>query len=516
MIKKVKLSLFLTLSACMVVGCTPPTGTSSSTTTDSLTTTESPTNNTSNNTTGGDNMKKGTYNRPYASNYVEGIPMVDDPHIVYMNWDGFAQYYYDEAIKDAVDTYAPNLKRILREGSSFEYLENALPSITNPCQTMIITGATSAKTKNVYRYWDRNRNTVIQQTRESEAENLFQVAVKNNISTVSVRHYLAESTLSTTNMDKMYILPDSSDPEVAARGSNRTEDHFSRMQQLTKVLTLKEFKNQNKTYKYDKLPTFTAFYADDLDAIGHNESSHYGYKLADSETERMNNVLTLLKDMDDKLGKLISDAKEAGTYDKLTFFLTTDHGMNPFGRIDRKTPQSGDGEARLADLIYDLRDFDPTYKMTRLSEGQSLTGANTIAGVGMNLNMQLSWKNGITDDKLNELKAFLLEKDYVSEVKTRKELEEDGYWTYAADMIVTPKGRDCFSSVNNYMVRAQHDSLNDAAHNIFGVAWGKGIKQNHVVKTRSFNYDFGVTIAAALGITLPQANGIVLDIFTKK
>ena len=34
-------------------------------------------------------------------------------------------------------------------------------------------------------------------------------------------------------------------------------------------------------------------------------------------------------------------------------------------------------------------------------------------------------------------------------------------------------------------------------------------------KVDAYNYDFGVTMAACLGVTLPDANGIVLDIFER-
>ena len=44
---------------------------------------------------------------------------------------------------------------------------------------------------------------------------------------------------------------------------------------------------------------------------------------------------------------------------------------------------------------------------------------------------------------------------------------------------------------------------------------GKGIKKNVVFEQRAFNYDFGQTMAAALGLQIPNSNGIVLDVFEK-
>jgi hypothetical protein len=58
--------------------------------------------------------------------------------------------------------------------------------------------------------------------------------------------------------------------------------------------------------------------------------------------------------------------------------------------------------------------------------------------VGANLNLQLTWKKGITDEELARLKTELEKEYYVGKVMTRKELEEIGYMSGAADMIVTP------------------------------------------------------------------------------
>ena len=93
-----------------------------------------------------------------------------------------------------------------------------------------------------------------------------------------------------------------------------------------------------------------------------------------------------------------------------------------------------------------------------------------------------------------------------------------GYWTAAADMIVTPAEHYCFSPqlLATYSARGQHDSTLDPAKNVFGLIWGNGIKKNYVYEDRAFNYDFGVTMAACLGVSLPNANGIVLDIFEQE
>ena len=83
-------------------------------------------------------------------------------------------------------------------------------------------------------------------------------------------------------------------------------------------------------FVFEELPQLIVFYADDLDGVGHNEVPTYGYPLAVSEDLRIENIMKLLKEIDDGIGKLIEVAKEAKVYDQ-TFFLTTTWEV-PFGR----------------------------------------------------------------------------------------------------------------------------------------------------------------------------------------
>ena len=99
------------------------------------------------------NNLTGTFGRPYASYYEEGEALLDeDTYVVYMNFDGFARYYFDAYLADENLSKDSTLKKLMSEGTFFENLRNALPSITNPCQNQVLSGATSAVTKNVYRY----------------------------------------------------------------------------------------------------------------------------------------------------------------------------------------------------------------------------------------------------------------------------------------------------------------------------------------------------------------------------
>ena len=493
----------------------------SSSTKVSSTTSSSSSSSTNNNTSSSSSIVQsknnltGTFGRPYASYYEEGVPLLDDGYVVYMNFDGFARYYFDEYLADEELSKDSTLKQLMKEGTYFSGIENALPSITNPCQNQILSGATSVVTKNVYRYYNKTTNMVVENGRSNASKILPQVTVENGISTASVAHFLAEPYLTYTDPTKMYITTDTTDSEVVGTGLEGS--YLDRFNQLIKLVKGYSFKTNGSIQRVTELPRFIVFYADDLDALGHNESSHYGVERATTEAGRMKNVLKRLKEMDDKLGEFVQACKEKGIYDKMTFFLTTDHGMMPFG-IQSENDEKNYGKSKFGELCSAIKMFNNTYNVEMVGAEQSPSANTTVVSVGVNLNVQLTWKAGITDSQLNNLKTYLLTKEYIGNVLTRAELEEMGYWTAAADMIVTPAEHYCFSPqlLATYSARGQHDSTLDPAKNVFGLIWGNGIKKNYVYEDRAFNYDFGVTMAACLGVSLPNANGIVLDIFEQE
>lgn len=455
--------------------------------------------------------------RKHASYYVPGEPLIEDAYVIYMNWDGFAYYYYDEFVKNEINNSMPTLQKLLSEGVSFANLRTALPSITNPCQNMILSGSTSAITKNVYRYYNAKTNTVVQQERENANKTIADVAVEAGMSVGSVSHYLLEPLLTKGIPNTYYIRPDNDLPLVKARGSAKNGDGFARLEQLTRLVIGETVNTGSYTsQKVDELPRFTAIYIDDLDAVGHNESSHYGYIKAVSEEERMNNILMLLKDLDTKLKDFIQACKNKGIYDKITFFLTTDHGMTPFG-LRTQSDNSDYGTSKIGELKSFLKRNNSTYEFEFVDANSQPKPSTTVVGVGANLNIQLTWKKEITDEELTNLKKELEKEYYVGKVMTRAELNEAGYMSGAADMIISPSERYCFSKqpLAVYLVRAQHDSMLDSSNHIYGIIWGKGIKKNYQYPETAFNYDFGVTMAASLGLVIPNANGIVLDIFER-
>ncbi len=442
-----------------------------------------------------DMIRKGTFNRKYPSYYVVNEPLIEDAHVVYINWDGFAQYYLDEFFASPEGKNS-TLKKLMSEGVYFSNLRNSFPSITNPCQNQILSGGTSLITENVYRYYSKKGNTVIQQQRENAAEILPVVTVRNQLSTVSFAMYLVGEYEEFYNNSLEHLY-------VPASGG-----HAARMDQAIKMFKGEPINVGGVDYVFTEIPRFTLIYADDLDAIGHNEAPHYGHSVSTTEAGRRANIQAHLKEMDEKLGELIAAAKAKGIYDQLTFFLTTDHGMTPF-----------EGQSKLRPLIHDLKTFNSSYLLERVQPDKKPATTTTVVGVSANLNMYLTFKNGITDTELDDLKEYLLTLDYVYEVYTREELRNNYYFMRDVDMLVVPKEGLSFvdaSPITYISPRGQHDTTVDSSNHVVGIIWGKGIQKNVVFDGEAYNYDFGITMAAALGVDLPKANGIVLDIFERE
>ena len=212
------------------------------------------------------------------------------------------------------------------------------------CQNMILSGSTSEITRNVYRYYDRTINTVIQQERENANKTIAHVAVEAGLSVASVSHYLLETVL---KQDKPITSPLTQTFPKSSKG--QANDYFARFTQLKRLVKGESVHVGGNQVTVEELPRLIVFYADDLDALGHNFEDAYGIRRAETEAGRMENVLARLEEMDQELGEFIQACKDAGIYERMTFFLTTDHGMTPYGL--KSLDDSGDyGTSKLGDL----------------------------------------------------------------------------------------------------------------------------------------------------------------------
>lgn len=426
--------------------------------------------------------------------------------VIYINWDGFANYYIDLAKQQ---DKIPNLMKIMEdEGTYFKQAQSLIPSITNPSQAAIASGATPKFTGNHYRYFNKDSNMLIQEdpARRCEAETIAEAAVRQGLNVVSINQFAFEN--KGTSAGTSYA------NYVNAPAVNGEADGPARFDELIKLITTK---STSDGMVYEELPRFMALYCDDLDALGHNEVSHYGVPLAATETQRRQNIVDRLALLDAKVGELIEACKEAGIYDTTTFILTTDHGMANFGI--QQTESENNATTKLPDLMNTIDALGDGYKTEFLHpNGTVVPSADTdIAVVTVGLQVQLSYI-GETDPKVIAQKnAKILEaikdKVYVGKTMDGAGIAAKGSKTGFADLIISPKTPYFFhaATMKATTARGQHDSLETEAQNIGTLMWGAGVKKGYTYPEKMQNTDLIPTAAVLMGINLPMdANGTIL------
>lgn len=431
-------------------------------------------------------------------NYVVKPEIADGNIVVYINWDGFANYYVELAEAQGRIPTLSNIKN--NEGVYFSNAYTGIPSITNPMQAAIASGTTSKYTGNSYRYFDKEQNKVIQEapSRRNEAETLAESIKRQGLNSISINQFAFE--------DRGNVIGDELNPYVNAdAGSNGYSDSIARFDSA--ISLVKDLKAGSITL--DKLPRFISLYMDDLDGIGHNEAETYGLPLAKTEEGRLENVVNRLEIMDRKLGEFIQACKDVGVYENMSFVLTADHGMANFGSQQYSSDDST--KSRLSDLMSTIESLGEGYKCEFLHPSQvSVPSEGTdIAIVTVGLQAQISYigefKEDVIAEKNNKILEALKGKDYLGNVMLPEEIVQRGVKVDFADLIISPKTPYHFHgpTVTGLTARGQHDSLEDKTQNIGSFMWGNGIKKGQVYKERIYNTDFAATISELLGVNAP-------------
>lgn len=244
---------------------------------------------------------------------------------------------------------------------------------------------------------------------------------------------------------------------------------------------------------------------DDLDGIGHN----CGLFPAHTEGGRLGRVVRRLRKMDQKLGEFIQVCKDLGIYDHMSFILTSDHGMAPFGR--QGAGLDYDGRSRLPDLVDSIRKSG--YKTEVLAEGETPEYDTDIVIVTAGLEVQLSFTAEFTREDIEKVINRVKDKPYIGRIMKKEEMMERGALEGFADLLISPEVPYSFQTGSGkYRAGGQHDSLDESAQHIFSIMWGRGIRKGYVYESRMYNIDFARTMAKLLDIGGPgNATGRVLE-----
>ncbi|MDP4153846.1 MAG: alkaline phosphatase family protein, partial [Bacillota bacterium] len=421
--------------------------------------------------------------------------------VVYINWDGCANYYIDLA---KAQNKIPNLTKIMTsDGVYFPNAFTRTPSITDPMQTSIVSGTTTKFTDNSYRYFNKLKNIVVQETpgRKDMAETIGESAVRQNLDIISINQFALEN--------RGAVAGDPfKDYYSAPAGSNGYSDGAARFDAAIDLV-----KNLRAgSTKLFSLPRFISVYMDDIDGIGHNETPEYGQPTATTETQREQMIVDHLQMMDAKLGEFIQACKDASAYDNMDFVLTADHGMANFGLQESSSDDSI--SSKLPDLMDTINSLGSDYKVQYLYPNASMQApaADTkIALVSCGLQVQLSYINECNPDviaaKNKKIMEAIKDKSYVDIILQPDQIKELGAKEGFADLIISPKTPYHFmpSSVGTDLLvaRGAHDSLSDRAQRITAFMWGKDIKKGYSDTETIHNTDFAATMSYLMGVNAP-------------
>lgn len=453
-----------------------------------------------------ENSDRRSTTRTITVYYLDRPEAPEGNRVIYINWDGFANYYIDLAREQ---NKIPNLSKIIdEEGTYFENAQTITPSITNPSQAAIASGATPKYTGNHYRYFNKEENKVIQESpaRRCEVETIAAAAVRQGLNVVSINQFAFED--KGTSSGTPYA------NYVNAPASNGITDGRARFDELIKLI---KTKSTSDGMTYEEIPQFMALYCDDLDAIGHNEVAYQDIPLATTEEQRRQNIVDHMALLDAKVGELIQACKDAGIYETTTFILTADHGMANFGI--QESEEEDNATTKLPDLMNTIDALGDGFKTEFLHPTGTTTPSEgtDIAIVTAGLQVQLSYVGETDPQVIAEKNAKILEaikdKVYVGEIMGPDEIAEKGSKSGFADLIISPKTPYFFhaTTMNATTARGQHDSLESEAQNIATMMWGAGVKKGYTYTEPMQNTDLMPTAAVLMGINLPMdANGKVL------
>jgi len=382
--------------------------------------------------------------------------------VVYINWDGFAWYYYELANRNDVSK-TPVIDSLIKQGVLFINAYTGIPSITNPMQSAIVSGAWPAATGNCYKYYDKEKKMVIQFRRDNKAENIAEAAVRQGLSIASIHQFILENRGTKAG-----------DPRRPYIQVGSHTDYEARFNAAIKLIKGEPVGRGSCRVKLEKTPGFIAIYMDDLDGIGHNGRLTCRLVSAPTEVKRLKNVVNRLQQMDRKLGEFIQACKDMGIYESMSFILTSDHGMAPFGQQGRRSDDYG--ISKLPDLVNSIRRLG--YNTEVLSGGEKPKKDTRIVIVTAGLEVQLSFTGDYTYKDTENIIDGIKSKAYIGQIMKKDEMTERGAMDGFADLLISPGVPYSFKTESRrYKARGQHDSLDDRAQHIFSIMWGRGINK---------------------------------------
>ncbi|MGE5571751.1 MAG: alkaline phosphatase family protein [Bacteroidota bacterium] len=412
-------------------------------------------------------------------------PLAD--YVIYINWDGFACDYYEWANASG-GPGTPVLNFLASRGALLTSARNGFPSITNPMQTSIVTGAWPAVHGNTYRYYDPVENIVKQTGRDNCAETIAEAVERSGLSCASVQQF---------TLDGRGAYPSSPSHLYLQPGGPWRR----RLAEAVKILRLEPVRSgSGQGYVTpSEIPRFLSIYADDLDAAGHNSGIAYGLSLAFDYGSWKAKMVRQLAAMDRDLGSLVDALVDLGIFERTAIVLTADHGMSPVS-----------GKSSLPDLLATLKSLG--YECELLGQGDRAADDTQVVLVSAGLAVQFYFRWDITLSQYNAIIDALAAKPYFGGYMSLHELRKAGAHPDLGQLLVWPGPPHHFKTQGFFFgINGQHDSGDDTSRRVFMMLSGAGVRPGVIIDGPVEIIDVAPTISHLLGIRPPaNATGRVL------
>lgn len=249
-----------------------------------------------------------------------------DGHVIIISIDGLVPDYYMAPAR--VGLRAPNLTRMKLDGAYAEGVEGIYPSVTYPAHTTIITGVRPATHGIVHnRIFEAPTDTQTREwywfSKDLKADTLWSVAKKAGLVTAGVGWPV------TAGAEIDYNMPEIKDPLENPPTAKRTLQYSTPgllQDALGPAATSDRSIDGRRTIVAEHIintykPRLMLIHLIELDGAHHR----YG--------PRTPPALEVMERLDGYLGRIVEATRKAGTFDKTTFFIVSDHG---FAEVSKK------------------------------------------------------------------------------------------------------------------------------------------------------------------------------------
>ncbi len=411
--------------------------------------------------------------------------------IIYINLDGFSYSYYLEAKKQGktaiFDEFASN-------GFLFSNLNCGIVSITNPMQAAILSGAWSHKTHNFYQHYDPIKRQVIKHYRRNDAENIAEAYIRNGLSAISIHQFMLEDNPCILGVkDRAYF-----------RTLSMPSNYLDRLNILDKIILRQPVISGDQYIVYDELPAFIAVYIDDLDAIGHNSQEYEKIPIRNSFSERQNDILYRLEQIQRKLKESVELCKLTRKNDDIVFLITSDHGMTRF-----------EGPSLFPNLLNSIKAIG-----IRASSAEDADEDTEVVLLPYVIECAVYCMQKMSQEKREKLVGLFNGLEYLDVYFDRyKLLSKFGMDDRCPDYLLSPKpfGHFYRKDILQGQFGASHDSFDETSRHVFGLLFGSNVAKWGTLDDSVSSIDLLPTIAKYVhGIEMRDATGIICDRFFEK